>query len=134
MIVPRIKKGVAVTILLLLVGAIVTENYIFLWSPKDALRRHIVSYDHSTLSRWQVDYLLRKGISPSEQGSDGRSAYFIALISENEHLLKSLPMYMKKAEIEDLRKKIDEWPDTNLSYKKIAEKALTERLKVLRKK
>jgi hypothetical protein len=129
----HIKKGVAITILMFLVGAIATKNYIFLWNPEDALRRHIVSYDNSALSRWQVGYLLQSGISPGKQDRDGSTAYFIAFISENEYLLKSLPAYMEKLEIESLLHKIDEWPDTNLTYKKIADEALTERLRILKK-
>ena len=111
-------------ILCFLFGAILTNGYKFLHSPQDAMVEQIYSYNNSLISKWQVDYLLKVGISPGKKDKNGLSAYMSAFIYNNTLLMEKFPAHMTQDEKEELLSRIRDWSTNDISRKKTAITAL----------
>ncbi|MEE4245984.1 MAG: hypothetical protein V2I33_11260 [Kangiellaceae bacterium] len=124
----QISKTAAVIFTLLVSGAMLTNNYKFIYAPNESLIELTSSYQVSHFAAWQVDYLLSRGFSPGAKNEFGTSAYNMAFIDKNIALLEVMPKYMTKSEVKVHMVSIEEYPTSDADLKEVALESLKSQL------
>jgi hypothetical protein len=117
--------------MLFIIGGIITRSYMLYLDPKKALIQQVVSFKDSEVARWQVNYLLRNGVSPGFENEAGLTAYMRAFVSNDRELLVLFPQYMNKIEVIKAMDKVESWPTSDKQIKQTAIDSLSARLKSL---